>query len=152
MKRLQGVWLIAAIVIILSLGEIAPRSVIHSNVEEFAGVEGPAMQCAGLAYMNARNMVSGGPEALVWTALRVIDVKHISQDSSTSERCECPYEVKVRVYTLFGIPYDTVIARCSSAYRLHKPWTVQRPLRKIWWKLRIGRTSDKGREERVVLA
>ena len=64
MKRLQGVWLIAAI-IILSLGEIAPRLVIHSNIEGFAGVEGPAMQCAGLAYMNARNMVSGGPEALV---------------------------------------------------------------------------------------
>jgi len=111
--------LITVALVIFLLAEVAPRLLIHSNIEEFAGVEGPSMQCAGLAYMNARTMVSGGPEAFVWTALRVIEVKHLPQEEA--EECRCPYEIKVRVYTIFGIPYDTIVARCSGAYRLHQP-------------------------------
>jgi len=119
MRRL--LMLTVALFTVLLLGEIVPRLVIHSHIEDFAGVEGPAMQCAGLAYMNARNMVSGGPEALVWTALRVTEVKHLSPNEYNARRCECPYEVTVRVYTVFGIPYDTIVTRCSSAYRQYKP-------------------------------
>ena len=119
MKRL--LLLITVVFVTLSLGEIAQRLVIHSNIEEFAGVEGPAMQCAGLAYMSARNLVSDGPEAFVWTALRVTEVKHSSQDEEDAERCECPYEIKVRVYTLFGIPYDTIVTKCDESYRLGRP-------------------------------
>ncbi len=106
---------------VLLLGEAVPRLVIHSNIEEFAGVEGPAMQCAGLAYMNARDMVSGGPEAFVWTALRVVGVNRLPPGGNDVGRCECPYEIRVRVYTLFGVPYDTIVARCSESYRSGHP-------------------------------
>ena len=119
MRRL--LMLIVTLFTVLLFGEIVPRLIIHSHIEDFAGVEGPAMQCAGLAYMNATNMVSGGPEALVWTALRVTEVKHLAPNEYTVGRCECPYEIKVRVYTVFGIPYDTIVTRCSSAYRQYKP-------------------------------
>ena len=111
---------ITVALVIFLLAEVAPRLLIHSNIEEFAGVEGPSMQCAGLAYMSAQTMVSGGPEAFVWTALQVMEVKHLPQEEA--EECKCPYEIKVRVYTLFGIPYDTIVARCSSVYRLHRPF------------------------------
>ena len=111
---------IAAALLIFFLAEVAPRLLIHSNIEEFAGVEGPSMQCAGLAYMHARLMVSGGPEAFIWTALRVVGVTHLPQEEA--EGCECPYEIRVRVYTLFGIPYDTIVTTCSSTYRLYQPF------------------------------
>ena len=112
--------LIATALAIFLLAEVAPRLLIHSSMEEFADVEGPSMQCAGLAYMHARLMVSGGPEAFIWTALRVVEVTHLLQEEA--EGCECPYEIRVRVYTLFGIPYDTIVARCSGGYRLYQPF------------------------------
>lgn len=78
--------LVAVVFVAFILGEAVPRLVIHGNIEEFAGVEGPAMQCAGLAYMSARDMVSGGPEAFAWTALRVIEVKHLLPGKRPSMR------------------------------------------------------------------
>ncbi len=112
--------LIGVAVAIFLLAEVAPRLLIHSNIERFAGVEGPSMQCAGLAYMSARTLVSGGPEAFVWTALQVTEVKHLPAEKA--EDCECPYEIRVRIYTVFGIPYDTILVTCSGARRLHQPF------------------------------
>lgn len=108
-KRLQQ--LIVAILVIMFLAQIAPRLLIHSNIEAFAGVEGPSMDFAGWAYVYTHHMVCSGPEAFFCTAVRVVEVSHLPPDET--QGCRYPYTGKVRAYTLFGIPYDTISVNCN---------------------------------------
>ena len=126
----RGCWrrlllLIALALTIFLLAEVAPRLLIHSNVEAFAdlkrtpppGEQGPAMSCVEQAYL--LGSFGGSPEGFVRTALRVVDVMPLPQEELRGCEYECPYEFKIRVYTVFGIPYDTIVATCSHAYRLY---------------------------------
>ena len=100
--------------------QVAPRLLIRSGVRAY---EGDAREAAAWGHVNARLLAcGGGPEAFICTAVRVTEVTPLPADEAE----EClepypPYSVKLRAYTIFGIPYDTIIYECGTTYRLHHP-------------------------------
>jgi len=110
--------LVISCMLLFTGAEIVPRLLIHSNIEAFIG-EPPSLEFAGWAYINAHHLVcSGSAEAFICTGVRVVEVSYLSK----SENCKYPYTARVRAYTLFGIPYDTIVVDCNmGVYRLHHP-------------------------------
>lgn len=113
----------AALLLFLNLGQLIPRVFIHFDAENFADRGVPA-ECLEVASVNSHALVSNGMEVFIRTALRMTDVRPLSRDDVTARGtkvCKCPYEVRVRVYTWFGIPYDTIVTECQESYRLGHP-------------------------------
>ncbi len=115
--------LTAVALAVLVLAEIVPRVLIQSNLEAFAGVEEDQyIVFASRAYFTAHFYVfSEWPARLICTAVRIVEVRRLSPEEVTG-RCRYPFEAKVRLYTVFGIPYDTIVVGCDLAPpHVHKP-------------------------------
>lgn len=96
-------------------GEIGPRLAIGHNIEKFYG---PQQAFAASAWSQARLFFSGSAEPLFWTAIQVQDVTE--RDETENQKC---YEVTVRAYTLFGLPWSAVlVSSCNGGSIVRQRW------------------------------
>lgn len=107
---------------VIFLAEVAPRLLIHSDLERFVEIEGPAVQYAGMAQsLLHREACTSGLAALTCTDVQIADVRLINFGSgeaglSVPSGCLFPYEATARVHSLFGIPTRTVNIDCNLGF------------------------------------
>lgn len=103
---------------VIFLAEIAPRLLINSDLERFVNLEGPAVQYAGMAQsLLHRQECTGGLAVLACTGVRIVEVRLVSGAGaagiSVPPGCLFPYQGTAQVYSLFGIPANTVNIDCN---------------------------------------
>lgn len=104
-----------AILLLGAIGQIWPRLTITTNIESFQGEE---RAFAASAWVESRYFFSGSAESLFWTAIRVEDVE--TKATQESETC---YEAVVRAYTLFSLPWSSVlVSSCNSGSIVRQQW------------------------------
>lgn len=107
---------------VIFLAEAAPRLLIHSDLERFVDVEGPAVQYAGMAQsLLHREVCTRGLAALTCTGLRITEVKLANPGSgepglSVPQGCLFPYEGTAQIYSLFGSPLRTINIDCNLGF------------------------------------
>lgn len=109
--------LIALAVLLLAvlLGEIGPRLVIGNNLERF---EGEQLAFAAAAWVQTRFFLGGSAEPLILTAIRVEDVTE--KAIAGGQKC---YEAVVHAYTLFGLPWSSVlVSSCNNGSMVRQRW------------------------------
>ncbi|HPL29541.1 MAG TPA: hypothetical protein PLG21_15955 [Anaerolineae bacterium] len=104
-----------AVLLIVLLGEAGPRLLIRSNLSAFAGEQ---RAFAASALTQTRQFFGGSPEPLLFTALQVRDV---TEKTSTEGR-PC-YAATVQAYTLFGLPWSSVVvSSCGDSFMQRQRW------------------------------
>lgn len=106
---------------VVFLAEVVPRLLVHSDLERFVTIEGPAIQYAGMAQslLHGQECV-GGLAALTCTGVRVAEVRLLpgvgEAGVSVPPGCLFPYEGTAQVYSLFGAPVNTVNIDCNLGF------------------------------------
>lgn len=107
--------IVTVLLLIFVLGEIGPRLLIGKNLSRFAGNQ---RFFAEKAWTEARILLSGSAEPLFWTAIRVEEV--VEKEKSEGEVC---YEAIVRAYTIFGLPWSSVlVSSCDNGFIVRQRW------------------------------
>jgi len=105
--------------LLFSLGQVIPRKLLYSRPPappEGGPTPETAQAFAAVAHFSAYMLACTGPEAFLCTGVQVVQVTPLPQ--SKAEGCPYPYIAKVRVYTIFSLPYDTVTVNCHlGTYR-----------------------------------
>jgi hypothetical protein len=126
MKK-KKVFTLGLVLSFIFLGEVAPRLLIGSNIKTFQGEQ---RAFAASAWKEARYFFSGSAEPLFWTAIQIQDVK--KKVDTDGQQC---YEANVRAYTLFGLPWSSVlVTSCNGGSMIRQKWGLAPIL--------IGRFSD----------
>lgn len=105
---------LTVLLLALVVGEIGPRLMIDSGLQKF-----PKKQIAFVkqALTEARLFFSGSAEPLFWTAIRVEEVTEREVEGQTC------YEATVRAYTLFGLPWSSVlVSSCNEGRLIRQYW------------------------------
>ncbi len=123
----KKVFTLGLVLSLVLFGEVAPRLLIDSNIEMFQGKQ---QAFAASSWTQARYFFSSSAEPLFWTAIQVHDVKE--KLNTDGQQC---YEADVRAYTLFGLPWSSVlVSSCNGGSMVRQKWGLAHIL--------IGRLSD----------
>jgi len=107
--------LVGLVLSFVLLGEVAPRLLIGPNVKMFQREQ---RTFAASAWKEARYFFSGSAEPLFWTAIQVHDVRE--KTDADGQRC---YEADVLAYTLFGLPWSSVlVTSCNGGSTVRQKW------------------------------
>jgi hypothetical protein len=106
---------------VVLLAEVAPRLLVNSDLERFVTIEGPAVQYAGMAQsLLHRQECAGSLAILTCTGVRIVEVRLVNPGVgagiSVPSGCLFPYEGTAQVYSLFGIPTNTVKIDCNLGF------------------------------------
>lgn len=111
-KILRGFLLV---LFILFLGEIVPRFVIATQASEKAGKNGQIF--TEYSITEAKNL-TGSLENAIITGRKIEDITVNPGDTMCMDYpivLKGEYEAKIKLYTLFGIPYGEVDVNCQGS-------------------------------------
>lgn len=103
--------------ILFVFAQIVPRLLIQNDVEKLAGGDSQAVEYAeGVLQVIGHGQCSQ-LAALTCTGVKIVELKPIKANFGSSNKspqdCSYPYEGKVVVYGLFGIPLQEIIFSCD---------------------------------------
>ncbi len=120
-SKLSGL-IFLGILVLLTAAWAIPKLFISTNVDIFGGEQ---KIFAFYALKASRQLIGGSLEPLIVTALKVTDVKESASESM--QQCgqepyvvSKPYEATVQSYTVFGVPYRTILVTCTTAGKISR--------------------------------
>lgn len=110
-------FLLIGLVAVSILARIVPRLFIQNDIEKLAGGEPQAIEYAkGVLQVIGHGQCSQ-LAALTCTGVKIVELKPIKANFGSTNKslqdCSYPYEGKVVVYGLFGIPSQEIIFSCD---------------------------------------
>lgn len=113
MNRKVGI--IGLALLLMIFGEGLPRLLIDDGVKKFSGEK---QTFAAAAWTEARFFFSGSAEPIFWTAIQVHNVEE--KTDPKGQKC---YRASVRAYTIFGLPWSSVLVNsCDGGSAVRQKW------------------------------